>query len=1046
MPQNPTFRLTRPPRLTPRPPLLDADQHRVVDHDHGLLRVLAGPGTGKTTTLVEAAVDRVVNRAVPVENLLLLTFSRAAAGELRDRVTARLQRTVSEPVARTFHSYAFGIVRRSAVLTGEPAPRLLSGSEQDVTLRDLLAGRRIDGREGWPAHLSAASETRAFTDELRELLMRAIERDIAPAELAAYGTKHARPDWLAAAEILDEYLDVTALKAPGAFDAAELIQRAKAELLANPQLLAAERASRRRIFVDEFQDADPAQIDLLQLIAAGADELVIMGDPDQAIYAFRGADQHTMGEVDSLFEGLFASATPTLFDPQMQTVTLSVCRRSGSTLLAGSRRIAARLGGGLVRHRMLGADASLDDGEISVAVFSSASAEAAHLATVLRRAHIEAGVPWSQMAVIVRSAGSSADSLRRGLAAAGVPVGQAVRGALVDEPAIAHLLVLLSCVARPAEITAEDAELLLSGPIGRADPLQILRMRRHLRRAAGADTTLALLLTEPGASALVPPGVRRPVERVRAVIESGDSAASSSAAAEDILWAVWNASGVGARLEQRSLLGGADGARADRDLDAVLALFDEAAKIAERSPGGGVDELYRWVTQLQITDSGTSTPRAGGEVVTILTAHASKGREWDVVCVAGVQEASWPNLKQRGSLLGADLLVDLRADRAPIATGLLGQRLAEERRLFYVAVTRARRSLVVTALATEDTQPSQFLEELAPLPDGVDVRPVQTGKRAFALPGIVAELRAAMMDVRTTEPDRHAAAEQLARLALEGIPGAHPDEWWGLAELSTSAPIRPVSGGLVPIRPSKFEAYSDCELRALLTEVGAVDATDEAAASLGTLLHSVAEQAPLDATVEQLAELLDEGWSKLDFGAPWHAINERGRAERMLAELTHWLRTSRAELTEVGRELPFRVEVGDVLLSGKVDRLEKDEFGRLVIVDLKTGKNKPSKNAVAEHPQLAAYQLAVLEGGFTGDAPAKPGGARLVQVGAATPGEQRQPALTDMSDPEWVRRELARIASVLRGSTVMARPSSGCTRCPVRNSCPAQSDGMQVTA
>ncbi|HEU5270223.1 MAG TPA: UvrD-helicase domain-containing protein, partial [Jatrophihabitans sp.] len=297
------FRLVQAPRPAAAPPELDPDQLRVVEHDRGVLRVLAGPGTGKTTTLVEAAVRR-VERGVPVEQLLLLTFSRRAAGQLRDRLTRRLQRTIAEPVARTFHSYAFGLVRRAAVLAGDPPPRLLSGSEQDVTLRELLAGRLADGVDEWPPELAAAATTRAFADELRELLMRAIERDLWPEDLAALGKRHGRPDWVVAADVYAEYLDVTALRAPGAFDAPELIQRAVTELVNSPDLLLAERTARRRIFVDEYQDTDPAQVELLKLLAAGADELVLIGDPDQAIYAFRGAEQNAMAEIDNHFGSL----------------------------------------------------------------------------------------------------------------------------------------------------------------------------------------------------------------------------------------------------------------------------------------------------------------------------------------------------------------------------------------------------------------------------------------------------------------------------------------------------------------------------------------------------------------------------------------------------------------------------------------------------------------------------------------------------------------------------------------------------------------------
>ena len=1051
VPSEPAFRLVHPHLPALREPVPDADQQRVIDHDLGVLRVLAGPGTGKTTALVESVVDRVSRRGVPIENILLLTFSRRAAGQLRDQVTARLQRTLSEPVARTFHSYAFGLVRRAAVLAGDPPPRLLSGSEQDVTLRELLAGRLADRVDAWPAGLSAAVHTQAFADELRDLLMRAVERDVSPQALAELGVKHDRPDWVVAADVLREYLDVTALKAPGAFDAAELIQRASSELRRNPELLAAERRQRRRIFVDEYQDTDPAQIELLKLITAGADELVLIGDPDQAIYSFRGAEQSAMADIDLHFGWLPGTPRP---DPEpagqlqlstpVETVSLTQCRRSGPVLVAASRRIAARLSGP-AQHRALVSASDLGPGTVDVAVFSSASQEAAHIASVLRRAHAEDQVPWSQMAVLVRSVGPAADSLRRGLVAAGVPVGQAVRGPLIDEPVVAQLLELLRCVADPAAVQPEAAEALLLGTVGRADPLQVLRMRRHLRRAPAGPLSLADLVTEPGALALVPAAVRQPVERLRAVIDAGaDAVAVPGCSAEDVLWAVWQASGLSSRLNRRSLAGGPDGARADRALDAVLALFIEAAKLSDRSPGSGISQLRDWVSQLQITDTG-ATRRAVTEEVSILTAHASKGLEWQLVCVAGVQDGVWPDLRQRGSLLGSDLLVDLVAHRARVSSGLLAERLTEERRLFYVAITRASRALLVTAVDSDDAQPSRFVEELDPLPDTIESRPVATASRRFLLAGLVAELRGVLVDPNASEDELAAAAEQLARLAEARVPGAHPREWWGRAALSSDGPIRPRSLGPVPIRPSKFQAYTDCQLRALLMDLGATDATDEVAASLGTLVHWVAEQAEPGAGIEELTALLEQGWSRLDFGAPWHAVAERARAQRMLAALASWLVDSRAKLTLVAREEPFKVQIGDAVLSGKVDRLERDRDGRLVVIDLKTGKSKPTQKDVAVHPQLAVYQLAVAEGAFTGGEPAEPGGAQLVQIGTATPGAQAQPPLADFPDPGSVAADLARVAAVLRGNTVTAQPGKACSRCLVRSCCPAQDDGRQVT-
>ncbi len=213
------YRLVRPTRAAaPPPPVLDAAQQAVVAHRSGPLVVLAGPGTGKTTTLVEAAAARVADGA-PVESMLMLTFGRRAAGELRDRLTVRLGRTVREPIARTFHSYAFGVLRMAAVADGLPAPRLLSGPEQDLMLRELVAGDLAvtvpaAARPGRRSS-TAALATSAFAGELRDLLMRAIERGLSGDDLAALGRKRGREDWVAAGAMLTQYQDVTALGPPG---------------------------------------------------------------------------------------------------------------------------------------------------------------------------------------------------------------------------------------------------------------------------------------------------------------------------------------------------------------------------------------------------------------------------------------------------------------------------------------------------------------------------------------------------------------------------------------------------------------------------------------------------------------------------------------------------------------------------------------------------------------------------------------------------------------------------------------------------------------
>jgi superfamily I DNA/RNA helicase len=160
-----------------------------------------------------------------------------------------------------------------------------------------------------------------------------------------------------------------------------------------------------------------------------------------------------------------------------------------------------------------------------------------------------------------------------------------------------------------------------------------------------------------------------------------------------VLWALWTAAGLAERLERASVEGGPRGAVADRALDAVIGLFDAAARYVDRLPGAGALGFLADVAAQEVPADSLSQRTPEGDAVRVMTAHASKGLQWRVVVVAGVQEGVWPDLRLRGSLLGA---ADLQTGVGPHADRRAAL-LAEERRLFYVAITRARERLVVTA-------------------------------------------------------------------------------------------------------------------------------------------------------------------------------------------------------------------------------------------------------------------------------------------------------------------------------------------------------------
>jgi superfamily I DNA/RNA helicase/RecB family exonuclease len=1047
----PSYRLVRPVAPVATVPVLDPAQQQVVDHNGGPLLVLAGPGTGKTTTVVEAVAARIEAGADP-EQVLVLTFGRRAAAELRARITARLGRATKEPLARTFHSYAFGVLRREAAARGEPAPRLLAGPEQDLVVRDLLEGDVEAGATAWPDRLHPALGTRGFAQELRDLVMRAYERGVTPEELDRLGRSQGRDDWRAAARFMRQYAGVTALQDAASYDPAELIRAVVGLWVQEPALLAAERAARPHIFVDELQDTDPAQVALLSLLAGDGRDLVAVGDPDQSIYGFRGADVAGIRGFRDTFRTAAGEPAP--------LVALGTCRRSGSVLLAASRRVSRGLSGPR-RHRDLLPGEGLSPGELSVDVLRSETQEAAHVAARLRHAHLVEGVPWSQMAVLVRSTVHAMPVLRRAMVAAGVPV--AVSGdevPLVQEPAVRPLLLLLRCATRPETLDEEAAVALLTSPVGGADVMALRRLRQALRKAelaAGgrraSGPLLVEALDEPAHLVTLERSAARPATAVAALVAAArDAVAVPGATAEDVLWDVWQRTGLASRWERASREGGPAGEAADRDLDAVVALFDMAARFCDRLPGAGPDLFLDHVLGQQIPGDEPAVRPHADEAVQVLTAHASKGLEWDVVCVAGVQEGVWPDLRMRGSFLGSERLVDLlRPGAEPAApvvatAATLGRLLEEERRLFYVAVTRARRALLVTAVTSEreGLSPSRFLDEIDP-PTGDDPRPLAAVRRPLSLTSLVAELRQAAADEESDPDLRLAAAHRLAALAAAGARGADPESWWGLPELSDDGPLHGPDEQ-VAVSPSKVESFRRCELRWFLEHVGGGDSAG-AAQSVGTLLHAVAEGALTaeTSTEEALQARLEGLLPSVDLGTGWVGRKEREKADRMVRRLAGWLAANTRDL--VATELEFGAEVGRARLGGRVDRIELDAEGRAVVVDLKTGGSKVKADELTEHGQLATYQVAVEAGAFEGVT--RSGGAELVQVGKAGGKDyavQVQAPLSEGDDPGWARTLVLEVAEGMAGSAFTAVENRYCAMCPVRTSCPVQDDGRAVTS
>ena len=1058
----------------------------------GTVRVLGGAGTGKSTLLVDTAAAHMSTGCDP-ESVLLLTGSARLGAQAKAAITATLlssgdRTVVREPLVRTVHSYAFAVLRLAAQRNGSPPPRLITSAEQDGIIAELLAGNVEDGQGcpvGWPARLLPALSTAGFATELRDLLARCSERGIDPAALQRIGRVSGRAEWQAAGRFAQAYEQIMLLRsavgraAPlatvPALGAAELVGAALEAFSMDADLLAAERARVKLLLVDDAQHLDPQAARLIQVLAAGAEFTVIAGDPRQTVFGYRGAE-------------------PALLRGDGPVLTLTESHRCAAPLADAIGAIARRLPGRDPAPEFTGTDASgaVTTG-LAVRIAASSHAEAALIADGLRRAHLVDGVPWAQMAVIVRSVPWMGAALGRALKAAGVPVDVAQSdSALVDQPAVRALLTVLE--ATEDSLDGERALALLTGPIGRVDPVSLRQLRRVLRRdAQESPAAFGDLLADAlqRGSRTFADEQARALRRVGGVLEAARRSAERGGDPRHTLWQAWNRSGLERRWLNASERGGPAGAQADRDLDSVTEMFDIAEQYVDRTTGASLRGLIDHIAALALPPV-RRDDRPQSDAVAVLSAHSALSGEWDFVVIAGMQEGLWPNVSPRGGVLATQELVDVINGVAdPGQRGLSSRAplLAEERRLLITAMGRARRRLLVTAVdsAGDDAMlPSSFCRELGALATesvAEDATPIRS-PRVLAQAALVGRLRSVVCSPHASVDDleKDCAAVQLARLAEAGVPGADPASWYGMRDLSCAEPLwgGPDGGGgddaggggagggvddgddggdrdddggggddaggqVVTLSPSTLQTLSDCPLRWLLERHGGSPARDVRSA-LGSLLHALVSEP--GKTESQMRTELEKVWSQVPFDAQWYAANELNRHLDMLSTFLRWRADTRHELTELGTEVDVEGRVARaegerpaIRVRGRLDRLERDSQGRLVVVDVKTGKSPVSKDDAQSHAQLAMYQLAVAEGLLAGGD--EPGGGRLVYVGKTTGGgaaERNQSALTSEGQAEW-QALVHQAAAATQGPQFLARINDSCPHCPVRALCPAQETG-----
>lgn len=1013
-------------RAEPFPRIAASDSHRRVieaKSSHSFF-VAGSSGSGKTTLLIQKALH-LIESGIDPGRLLILTFSRDHADFLRDAIAINAESVAREPLARTFSSLAYSIVRL-ALDEDIREPILISGAEQDQFIRSLLTGE--DSASNWPKDLAQALPTRGFAKELRDLLSRAKEWGLHWQDLESLGREAKDENWIAASRFWREMEEVSIMRESNVgdpkerIDPSELINRASVMLERSSDLTSRLSSQFDYILIDHFEESDPSHRRLLRALHPEA--LTIFYCVASTVSRFRGADP----------EGL-----PAFLDSFAEVVTTSS--------LGSLERID------------LG-DALALEPELKVFEADSVAEEARVVADYLRARHLRDGIPFGEMAILVRSPGEHLSTIRRTLTLSGVPVAQE-RGtqSLAESSAIKPMITIAQLALGTLALTKENfeaiAELLLS-EFGGLDPLRLRRLRERINREReegdlrSTDEVILSALADREVDLPFDPNQDlRPLadllRRVRKVARSKGSTAT------DLLWEIFSTARRSdgellqeiwrmRALESHSLY---EVAAADRDLDLVTELFEVARRYVERFPYSSPELFIEELKGTKIFGDVIAPEVGERDRVSLSTVHSAKGKSWRVVVVAGVQEGIWPNLKSRGSLLGSERLVEIQRygllPRTELAVLSANALIEDETRLFEFALKRATEHLLVTAVSREDDLPSALFYRCVERAQSDQL--VEEGSPLSPLP-LIAQLRRQALS--GSEKSRRRATTLLKSLADEGFHWAHPSNWLGFNARSSDAPLVG-SEDEIRVSPSELDRFVECQLRWFFEKSGARDG-DSQAALLGSAIHAYAKLiADGEVEINEARSRLERTWHLIDSASGWAHRHELRRALRILDRFFLW--HSSNDRRVIATEAELDLTLGRVHLKGSADRIEINDEGKLFVVDLKTSTTALSVKDAEANLQLATYQSALAKGGFESIADRLPeeielGGALLVYP--ATDAQSITTRSQKPADPEEITAMIEGEAVAMAGNSFIATINTNCTHCSVRTLCPMQGSGKSV--
>ncbi|MEX2553208.1 MAG: ATP-dependent DNA helicase [Actinomycetota bacterium] len=956
----------------------------MIEHSGSPLLVLGGPGTGKTTFLEKRFLHLASEPKIDPHRILLLCGNRLYATGARERLTRRLpQEAMVEVPVYTWHALAYHLVTRNYPKLGfRELPVLLTAAEQWGTVRELLDNEEPSE---WPVWGNRLGE-RAFADEVADFCLRVEQQLMGPEQLRSLA--EVKPEWAEVIGFAGRYRKH--LLERSRLDYAQLIVSAGRLLSGNPDVAGTLRDRFPHVMVDDGQDLGAAHFELLQKLETS--NLVVAADPDCGIEGFRGAQPDWVFGFEKLF-GAF------------HTVMLEQNRRIGEPLAPALQRLIEHNDPDSAHRPKGNPDLST---QFECRQYTSTVEEVESIARELKRSHVMDGVAWSQMAVLVSQPRYLLGPLQRALDLCDVPF-QPMQGnrPLASEPAVKWFLDLV----RVALGTEESSRLLpdlLTSPLIGIDYSARRRLERDAWRTGRSLSDVVALAPE--------------AEQLKMLIAL---VVDHQERADECFWQVYSNASHYRWLEAQACADA--GNKANTAVDALVDFSHSLERFVERRRGAG--SIADYLSEAARADFGadpwlpSSSRNAPG--VALSTFHGAKGREWELVVVAGCLDAWIPKGRR------AQGLFDPLALQVPDIANRAVEAVAEDRRTFYVAASRARSKVIFTVAPPNSarTKPSRFLTELA------GQAPAQAGPAE--LPALnLSELGARL---RRTLYSGSPAEKAAAVVALSEIAGTDPDLWYG--KLGWTPGANPLVSEELRTSYSRLSVFENCGLQYVLQSVLGLDPSSTYSMKFGTWIHALFQAYHEEKIAD--AEGLRSEYEKLFDSKifPNSTIARQFHRDGLKMLEVFW--DKEATTKNVIVEHSFEFEHSGATLRGRIDRIDVKGGNALVLTDYKTAKWAPSYVEAQSSLQLAIYHLAAKMDPELNQK-GEPQLARLVYPGAYRSDGSHQVLTQNAEQAEKVLERLPEIIAGVRAENFRPNPLADCHFCKMKPMCPLYADGAEL--